>query len=171
MNPKLLKVLKPLSNQERAQALDAVRAHPVGRALDPQHLTTYPPELRIEKPAKAGGMPGRFVFVRLRDRRRHVFHSFLVRAGRIHAHVSGSDGHPPFSDAERETALGLLEIHDKYRRLVKQKGIGVEWFGAYQPSHGRRVGVRLLRTKRQRVVAVAAQVVVDLDNGILIHGA
>jgi hypothetical protein len=31
--------------------------------------------------------------------------------------------------------------------------------------------VRLLRTKRQRVVAVAAQVVVDLDNGILIHGA
>lgn len=163
-------ILAPLGSDEAdaaaRAALDAVIADESVRA---ERLTVYPPQIRVEKASRRDETPRRLVWVRVRDADRRVVHEFAIVDGIVVSHDVNEHGSPPFTDDERVAARRLLADDRRYRDLLADDTIEIEWFN---PGHGRDrfLGARLVRLDGTRVMDVVDSAVVDLDKPTILEG-
>jgi hypothetical protein len=163
-------ILAPLGSDESDAAarvaLDAVVA---GGSVRAERLTAYPPQIRLEKPPRRDEAPRRLVWVRVRDSDRQVVHEIGVVDGVVVSHEVNEHGSPPVTDDERTAARRLLENDRRFRDVLADDSVEIEWFS---PGHGhdRLVGARLVRVDGTRVIDVVDSAAVDLDNSTILEG-
>ena len=162
-------ILAPLSEDEAERAVRVARELVLGTGATADRIRVFPPRVRVEKPPERGGAPQRLVCVRVRDAERKVVHEVGVSEGEVVEHVVNDQGDPPFTDEERELALNLLAEDPRFRDLLNDQTVEVEWFN---PGHGhdRLLGARIVRVEGNQVIDVLDLATVDLDNNGLIEG-
>jgi hypothetical protein len=163
-------ILAPIGRDESdgaaRVALDAVIAD---ESVQAERLTVYPPQIRVEKATRRDETPRRLVWVRIRNADQRVIHELAVADGVVVSHDLNEHGSPPFTVDERTAAHRLLADDRRYRDLLADDTIEVEWFN---PGHGRvrLLGARLVRLEGSRVIDVVDSAVVDLDNATILEG-
>jgi hypothetical protein len=163
-------VLAPLRVNEVRSAVKAATAAVVADASTPiGRLRVHPPRLRVEKPARRGQAPRRYIRVLIRDRDRRVFHDVSVdRSGEIVEHLRDQGEQPPVSEEELREATDLLRGDKQLRPFLRRRGVDVEVISPAGESPDRRIALRLIQATSVGAVRELAVVELDLDVGEIV---
>jgi len=136
-------VLAPLRVNELRRAVKAATAAVVGDAATPvERLRVHPPGLRVEKPARRGDAPRRYVRVLIRDRDQRLFHDISVdTSGGIVEHLRVEDKRPPVMEEELREANDLIRGDKQLRPLLRRRRVEVEVISPAGERSGRRIAL------------------------------